>query len=195
MALNFRPATPADAPFAGPLIQEAIGDIGWQLTGTGSDEAAAQAITRLFAQPGHRMAYDPCLLAEDAESGQPLGLALAYPGEQSEALDEPLRQALRAGGRPADFLSEGEPGELYLDTLAVSGAARGRGRGVGGQLLAALDSRARDLGLARIGLLVEESNPAARLYARSGYQPAGERTLAGHRYFHLQRQVPALPAE
>ncbi|MDO4263209.1 MAG: GNAT family N-acetyltransferase [Deinococcus sp.] len=191
MILVFRPATPEDAAFAGPLIQEAIGEIGWQLTGTDSDLAAAQAITGLFAQAGHRMSYRVCLLALDAQSGEPLGLALSYPGEQSQALDEPLRRRLREAGYPADFPSEGTPGELYLDTLAVTGAARGRG--VGSGLLAALDDRARALGLPHIGLLVAEDNPAARLYARSGYQPAGERTLAGHRYLHLQRQVPAAP--
>ncbi|GHF92702.1 GNAT family N-acetyltransferase [Deinococcus piscis] len=191
MPLTFRPAAPEDAAFAGPLIQEAIGDIGWELTGTDNDAAAAQAITELFAQPGHRMSYDVCLLAADQASGQPLGLALSYPGEQSQALDEPLRRRLREGGHPADFPSEGSPGELYLDTLAVAGAARGRG--VGGGLLAALTDRAHALGLTQIGLLVAEDNPAARLYARSGYRPVGERTLAGHRYFHLQRQVSAAP--
>lgn len=188
MSVIFRSATPEDATFAGPLIQEAIGEIGWQLTGTGNDAAAAQAITELFAESGHRMSYDVCLLAVDAGSGEPLGLALSYPGEQSQALDEPLRRRLREAGYPADFPSEGTPGELYLDTLAVTGAARGRGVGTG--LLAALDDRARALGLPHIGLLVEEDNPAARLYARSGYRPAGERALAGHRYFHLQRRVP-----
>ncbi|MGK5553344.1 GNAT family N-acetyltransferase [Actinomadura kijaniata] len=62
--------------------------------------------------------------------------------------------------------------ELMIDSLAVSGAARGRG--VGGALLDAVVGQARARGLRRVRLEVVDTNPRARaLYERFGFR-AGE---------------------
>ncbi|MBZ9712682.1 GNAT family N-acetyltransferase [Deinococcus multiflagellatus] len=185
-----RPATPDDAAFAAPLIQATIGRIGWALTGTQSDESAARVIQAHWAQPGHRLSLERVRVLERA--GEPLGLSVAYPGANAWALDEPWRARLQALGQPDDIESEGTPGELYLDTLAVVPAARGQG--LGAHLLAHTAHWAAGLGLPRVGLLVEADNPAARLYARAGFRPVGTRQLAGGTYTHLVRPVSA-PSE
>lgn len=149
-ALRVRPARPDDAAFAAPLLQEAIGAVGHALTGTSDDASSAAVLGAFFRQAGNRVSFAHTLVAEDPVG--PLGLAVAYPGTEAPVLDGPLRARLRERGLAADFPVEGSPGELYLDTLAVSAAARGQG--VGGVLLEACMKRAQTLGLGRVGLLV-----------------------------------------
>ncbi|MFC5847597.1 GNAT family N-acetyltransferase [Deinococcus petrolearius] len=177
-----RPARPADASFAAPLIQATIGAIGHALTGEPDELGAARVIAAFFARPGHRLSSEFTLLLE--EDGVPLGLAVLYPGDRAAALDAPFRSRLRALGRPDRIVPEARPGELYLDTLAVAQPARGRG--LGAALLAACAARSAAAGLP-LALLVEEGNPAARLYARAGFRGQEAVTVAGHRYLRLCR--------
>jgi ribosomal protein S18 acetylase RimI-like enzyme len=181
-ALRVRPAVPGDAAFAAPLIQATIGAIGHALTGEPDDAGAAKVIAEFFRRPGHRLSAEFTLLLE--EGGVPLGLAVLYPGDGAAALDVPFRDRLRALGRPDQIAAEARPGELYLDTLAVAQTARGRG--LGAALVAACAARSEAAGLP-LALLVEEGNPAERLYRRQGF--AGQETVmvAGHRYLRLRR--------
>lgn len=185
MTVRIRPAQLFDAGFAAPLIQSTIGAIGRALTGTTTDEDATHVVAEFFPLRGHRLSFTHTLIAE--VRGQPAGLLVAYPGEFAEALDEPFRDHLRALGQPATTEPEGQPGELYLDTLAVSPGWRGQG--VGGGLLQAAAARAQGLGLSRLGLLCEADNPAMRLYARHGFQAAGERTVCGVNFHYMIREL------
>ncbi|EYB66598.1 hypothetical protein DEIPH_ctg084orf0011 [Deinococcus phoenicis] len=186
MPPHLRPAAPADASFAAPLIQATIGAIGHTLTGERRDEAAAEVLADFFRQPGNRLSFRNTLILDEA--GKSLGLAVLYPGAEAQALDEPFRARLHTLGLPDRIDPEAMPGELYLDTLAV--APQARGRGLGSVLLDGCAERAAALGLP-LGLLVEEGNPAARLYARHGFLPVGTREVAGHRYTHLTRPAGA----
>lgn len=181
-----RPAHPFDAAFAVPLIQATIGPIGQALTGASASVEAERAMLGFYPLRGNRLSFEHQLIAQ-APTGEALGLLLAYPGALAGALDDPFRERLRALGLPGHVESEGTPGELYVDTLAVTEAARGRG--IGGRLLDAAADRAAVLGLNRVGLLVEDGNPAARLYDRQGFRPAGTRRLAGGTYTHLVRDL------
>lgn len=65
-------------------------------------------------------------------------------------------------------------GEAHLLDVAVDPSLRGRG--IGGQLVAALRARLQDLGATAMTLEVRASNVAARaLYRRLGFEEAGER--------------------
>lgn len=184
--LVIRPAVPFDAAFAVPLVQQTIGRVGLALTGADSDTGAARAMLGFFPLRGNRLSYENVLIA--ARGPEPLGLLLAYPGADAHALDDPFRERLASLGLPEQVESEGTPGELYVDTLAVTEAARGGG--VGATLLEAAAAQARTLGLSRVGLLVEDGNRAATLYARMGFRPAGTRTLAGGTYTHMVWTLP-----
>ncbi|MFT2721326.1 GNAT family N-acetyltransferase [Deinococcus sp. A31D244] len=181
-----RAAVPFDAAFAVPLVQQTIGKVGRALTGADSDTGAARAMLGFFPLRANRLSYQNVLIA--ARGPEPLGLLLAYPGAQAQALDDPFRERLASLGLPAQVESEGTPGELYVDTLAVTEAARGQG--VGATLLEAAAAQARTLGLSRVGLLVEDGNRAATLYARVGFRAAGTRTLAGGTYTHMVWTLP-----
>ncbi|GGR78976.1 GNAT family N-acetyltransferase [Deinococcus sedimenti] len=181
-----RPAHPFDAAFAVPLIQATIGRIGHALTGVTDDVTAERTLLGFYPLRGNRLSFEHQFIAQ-SPIGEPLGLILAYPGALAQGLDDPFRERLRSLGLPGHVESEGTPGELYVDTLAVTEAARGRG--IGARLLDAAADRAVALGLHRVGLLVEDGNPAARLYTRQGFRPAGKRALAGGTYTHLVRDL------
>lgn len=185
MMVTVRPAQTFDAAFAAPLIAQTIGSIGHALTGTASDDEAAHVIAQFFPLRGHRLSFTHTLIAE--RGGVPLGLAVLYPGEFALQLDQPFRDFLHSRGLPGEVVSEGLPGELYLDTLAVSDGARGQG--IGAELLRACAGKAAQAKLP-LALLVEETNPAQRLYTRHGFHEAGRLTLAGHTYLRLRQPLP-----
>ncbi|MEF2278608.1 GNAT family N-acetyltransferase [Deinococcus sp. YIM 134068] len=185
MEVRLRPAHPFDAAFAVPLVQEVNGRIGHALTGTTFDAEAARVLLGFFPLAGNRLSHRHTLIAEGPTG--PLGLAVAYPGSEAEALDAPFRERLRSLGLSDRIDPEATPGELYLDTLAVVPEARGQG--VGGLLLDAVAARARELGLPRVGLLVGEDSRAARLYERHGYRAAGVRGVAGGQFTRLVLDV------
>ncbi len=184
--VTVRPAQPLDAPFAVPLIQATIGPVGLALTGAASDHEAERILLGFFARPGHRLSFEHTWVAERA--GEALGVLVGYPGSDARALDAAFRKWRRSRGLPGAVTSEGRPGEWYVDTLAVSEPARAQG--LGAQLLQEAAAQATRCGLPRVGLLVEKGNRAAALYRREGFQEAGERTLAGHRYQHMVRPLP-----
>ncbi|WP_233554447.1 GNAT family N-acetyltransferase [Deinococcus cavernae] len=187
VSVTVRPAQVFDAGFAAPLIQQTIGAIGQALTGSASDDEAAHVIAQFFPLRGHRLSFTQTLIAE--LDGRPAGLAVLYPGEFAVPLDQPFRDFLKSRGLPDQVVSEGLPGELYLDTLATLPDVRGQG--VGTALLRACSEKARQQSLP-LGLLVEEGNPAQRLYVRHGFVAAGQTQLAGHRYLRLRQPLPEL---
>ncbi|WP_229753072.1 GNAT family N-acetyltransferase [Deinococcus aerophilus] len=183
--VTVRSARPTDAAFAAPLIQATIGPVGLALTGAASDGEAEHILRGFFARSVHRLSFENTWIAECA--GEALGVLVAYAGSDAPALDAAYRERRRSLGLPADVASEGQPGEWYVDTLAVSEAARGQG--IGARLLHEAAAQARERGLGRLGLLVEQGSRAAALYRREGFRVAGERTLGGHRYRHMVRPV------
>lgn len=78
------------------------------------------------------------------------------------------------------------PGELRIVDVAL--LPDFRGRGIGTRLLAPLLAEADARGLP-LSIHVERSNPAARLYARLGFAPAGEDDGAVHRLWIRQAKT------
>lgn len=72
-----------------------------------------------------------------------------------------------AADRGYGFIAEDIP-EITIGVVAAR-----RGEGIGTLLLAELEAEARRRGISTLGLSVEPTNPARRLYERRGYEPVG----------------------
>jgi GNAT superfamily N-acetyltransferase len=83
----------------------------------------------------------------------------------------------RVGAAWLRFFPPEEPGYGFVAAdvpeLTIGVAAPWRGRGVGRALLRALEARAVEAGIRRIGLSVERKNFAQRLYLAEGYEIVG----------------------
>lgn len=178
--LAFSAAAQSGIPELCGLIFAAYGEQIFAMTAEDDPAAAAAVLQRWMLAEGNRFSLQN--IGTCSRHGELLGMWLAYDGERAAELDEPLRAHLRSRGLADDFASEGKAGERYIDALAVSEAARGRG--VGAAMLAHLKSEAaaEDRPLA---LLVEPHNPALRLYERVGFVRRGELLLPGHTRPHL----------
>ena len=75
------------------------------------------------------------------------------------------------------LFSAEEPGFGFIAAdvpeLAMGVMAEARGQGIGGALLDALLTLAREQGFRALSLTVERQNPARRLYERKGFRDAG----------------------
>lgn len=169
-----------DARAIGEAIVEAVGaEHCLELIGPGRGiETAIELFAEMARREDTQYSYRNALVARDG-AGRAVGVCVAYDGGRLEELRRPFleRAAVEFGIDPAEVPDETEPGEYYIDTLAVRSDCRGRG--IGRRLLRAAAERGRAMGL-RPGLLVDKSNPGARaLYESAGFARVGDRPFFG----------------
>ncbi len=168
-----RAATPADAPFIAWGLDEASGGFFTTMLG----RPAHEVLTRVAAQPRHAFSFAHVVIAES--DGSAIGLCQGFGYGTPDGTAELVRaagvRALRlgavalAGRRLLAALDHHEPGQWYLQAIAVR--PEGRGTGVGRRLLADAFDRARGSGSSELALDVDVSNTrAADLYRRVGLE-------------------------
>lgn len=142
-------------------------------------------MTRLAERDDSQYSYRNTLLAA-GDDGSIQGAIVAYDGARLHELREAfVNSALEFFGRDFSQMDdETQEGEIYIDSLAVFPAYRGRG--VATALLRALISKAKEEGHRAVGLLVDKGNPSAeRLYRSVGFRYAGDSSWGGHPMRHL----------
>ena len=152
-----------------------------------------RVMTSLVARTDTQYSYLNTLVAIEETAPVPgvsapgciVGICVSYDG----ALLHQLRQAfidaaIKEWGMDHSGISdETQAGELYLDSLAVDPAYRGRG--IASLLLRATIDKSRALGLPATGLLVDVGNPKAEaLYNKVGFRYAGTNSWGGHDMRH-----------
>lgn len=145
-----------------------------------------RVLTGLVLSDNSQYSYKNTLVAVD-EDGEVCGVCVSYDGGQLHSLREAFVKAMKDNfGRDfSDIPDETGPGELYIDSIAVS--EKCRGKGIATKLLNAVIDRARGMGLPAVGLLVDKNNPKAeKLYVRVGFEYANDNTWGGHPMKHLQ---------
>lgn len=109
--------------------------------------------------------------------GQPLG---ALVGKALPETPEPLDLSeMPAMFRPLQALEDMAPGSWYINVLATFPEARNRG--IGAALIDAARAKARACGCRRISLIVQDANPALRLYARAGFREVARKPIVCER--------------
>ena len=141
-------------------------------------------ITLLVGQEHTQYSYENTLVAMDGE--RLAGIAVSYDGGR---LHE-LRQTFFDNGKRmigqdnSGMDDETQPGELYLDSLAVDPAYRRQG--IASRLIKATKERANEMGLPCVGLLVSSHNPEGEaLYASVGFKFANHSSWGGSPMKHL----------
>lgn len=118
------------------------------------------------------------------------GIAVSYDGGRLHELRKAFIDGVKAhfGKDCRDMHDETQEGELYLDSFAVK--ENHRGKGIGAELLKKTKEKAQEMGIARVGLLVDENNlKAEKLYRRKGFEFVDKKDWGGHAMKHLQSKI------
>lgn len=171
--VSIRPALPGppDEATIAAALQQADPEVFWALLGA----SAPQCLRRIIAKPGHAWSTDRAQIAE--LNGAPVGALIGGRVNRQEptapfGLPSTLVRlrffAARMALKPLHaFLSQLERDAWYVNAVAVT--ANARGRGVGRALLRDAIGRARDSGASSFVLHVNASNTSAiRLYEDEG---------------------------
>ena len=184
---TIREGRPSDAPQIASLIMQAMSEECCRYFY--GDEHTADDFHKLMAALAGRQAtqysYLNALCAVDGDD-RVIGVSVSYDGGELRRLRQPFIDAVREtfGRDFSGMPEETSAGELYLDSLAVEPAHRGKG--IAKALLKATAERAERLGCGPLGLLVDNNNPnAERLYLSVGFTPDGTNNWGGHPMKHL----------
>ena len=182
MKTIIRQANIKDAPIIAQVIGMGFGD-DLLLQYCGSNGLAI--MEALAKMEDSQYSYHHALIAE--VDGQVAGGLVGYDGAQLQQLRRPtLAYIEQQTGILPQVAEETEPGEFYLDSLAVF--PKFRHQGIGAQLILAMSNKAFSEGHQRVGLLVDRDNPnAERLYTSLGFQRINQKTLFNHQMWHMQK--------
>jgi ribosomal protein S18 acetylase RimI-like enzyme len=185
-----RKAIQADSEAIAACLLLAMEEIVFAFIGE-RNKAKAAAFMHYFAGRGaNQYSFQNCWVAE--ENGKVIAAANVYNGADLHHLRQPVLNYINSQyNRNLQPEDETGSGEYYLDTLGVLPGYRGRGTAT--RLLQFLLDEYVKRQHQTLGLLVEETNPAAkRLYLKLGFLPAGEKWLLGKKMFHLQAKPETL---
>lgn len=182
--IHIRKARPEEAQALATLMLHAMQDIVFYFIGEADTQKAHAFLTSLIRKPGNQYSYENILVAE--EDGILLGQLCCYPGADILQLRAPVLNVLaNEYGHHIDPALETQAGEVYVDSLAVSPLARGKGIGKI-LLLYAIDLYCKQQdGI--LGLLVDQENPRAKkLYLQIGFREVEQKNIFGKEMLHLQ---------
>lgn len=182
--MQIRRAKKEDATQIAELMILAMTEIVYQFIGKEDFEEGKRFLKELIQQEGNQYSYEYIFVAEDQEDI--LGQICLYPGGELESLRKPVLDHIKAK-YAIDYqaANETQEGEIYIDTIAVSTAAQGRG--IGKKLIEfAIDefvNKRNEI----LGLLVDFENPnAKRLYEKVGFAVKKELSVFGKKMEHMQ---------
>lgn len=179
-----RPATPDDAPKLAELINMAMLGITFSFIGKEDIDEANSFIEDLVSTRNNQYSYQNIFVIQELD--QIIGQICIYDGAKFEELRVPVWQSIKVK-YGHDYYADAEtgPGEMYIDTFAISPTVRGKG--LGKELLNfAIDyfvHKQKKI----LGLLVDRDNPdAKRLYEKLGFKVIGDKTIFGKEMERMQ---------
>lgn len=141
------------------------------LTALDLDTSDLDKTTRCCADENAMYSYRNALIATD-ENDKPIGCIVSYPGDDYIRLREYTWPIIWSGVDEEVIRNtphETEPGEYYLDSMAILPEARGNGLGM--RLMEAAMEHGRDLGYGKFSLIVDVDKPHLRdYYATLGFK-------------------------
>ena len=160
MDIEIRGAGADDAEAAIGLIASADEEAILELSGKASLHEAITYYVKNFSRTDVYFSFKNVLVAQSA--GQVIACILYFPGAHEERF-------ARIEGENGSFIREACDDEMYIDSLAVDPSCRRQG--IAGKLVRGVIVEARALGLERVGLLADVSNPnLAKFYEGLGFE-------------------------
>lgn len=184
LMITLRKAQSQDIDAVAKLMFLAMKDIVCIFLDTTDAEKGINFLRKHIAAPHNQYSLDHVIVAE--EDGVILGQTCIYDGKLLEVLRQPIMDSLaQEYNRRLPLSDETQPGEMYIDTIAV--AAHARGRGIAKLLLLyVIDLFVKQKGEV-LGLLVDMENPQAKqLYIKMGFRIMGTKTIFGKEMQHMQ---------
>ncbi|MCW8313656.1 GNAT family N-acetyltransferase [Sphingobacterium sp. InxBP1] len=184
MYLTIRPAEQNDPASVPSIMLQAMEDIVFRYIRQHNKEEAIRFLTQLFVESKNLYSYENTFVAVD-DAGTVLGTLTGYNGDHFTQLRQPVLDLIQRLYEN-DLVPEAETTghEYYIDSIAVSPLARGKG--IGTELLTHAINYAQRSGYEQVGLLVDLKNPSAqKLYERLGFKPGHKTYLMGAAYYHM----------
>ncbi|HJF33971.1 MAG TPA: GNAT family N-acetyltransferase [Sporosarcina psychrophila] len=187
MDITIRQAQPTDAEQAAPLIIDAIGDIAKRMTGETEWDKVELELCHLFKRDDNRHSHLYTYIAELDE--KVAGIMVLYAGADAPKLDLNLSAWLaKKGATNSEVDAESLEDELYIDTVCIDPAFRGKG--IGTKLFEYAEVIAEQKEIAKLSLNVEtQKEPAIRLYKRLGYEIVSPWTIIGEPFHHMVKSI------
>lgn len=195
--VEIRRAYPEDAPFIAESVLAAMGydrdssislAAGENYSESKSYEEVKQALEDIAARPDTLYSYRHSRIA--TYGGEVAGVIVGYDGAAYREMAE-LTFGLIAGKLGTAPFNPGEEtreGEYYLDSLHVSPDFRGHS--IGTILMRNELDIAEALGFRKVSLIVDKEKPwLHRLYARLGFEEAGETVFFGEKYLRMTQEI------
>lgn len=181
---QIRKAKPEDAKHIAPIMLLAMEDIIFHFIGRPDKEEAIHFLEHFIAREKNQYSYQNIWIAE--EDNHILGQMCLYKGQLLDGLRQPVLTYLKNEyNREIEVENETGIGEVYLDTIAVSTDAQGKG--VGKALLHFAIKEFAQEQQSNLGLLVDKGNPEAKsLYLQTGFQVVNTKNIFGKEMEHLQ---------
>ncbi|RRD79518.1 GNAT family N-acetyltransferase [Alloprevotella sp. OH1205_COT-284] len=187
--LQFRKATPADAPFLARHVLEALH---WEMFGlplTDEKQKAWRELTEVCRLPDTLYSYAFSTIA--LLNGEAAGMVVAYDGGGYEAMRRNTfsRITVFDAREMATMPDETKRGEFYIDSLSVEPTCRGKGVGRG--LLLNAVEQAKVCALPAVLLVDDDNRQARRLYASVGFEEEGEVRAFGQQFLRMVHATDA----
>ena len=182
--VTIRDARPTDAPFLAECILAGMHLYDFEEIVNDDLADALENISQSEAREDTLYTYSRTRIAE--VDGTPAGALLSYPGElYKELRDKTLKQYWPAFfSKFGDNDLEADPGEYYLDSLAVHPDFRRMG--IGRALLEDGIKRGISQGFSRITLVADACMPhLVNIYASLGFVPADHRHVFGTDFLRM----------
>lgn len=166
------------------LMLLAMEDIVYAFLGNRNSDDALEFMHLLVQQEENQYSFENTWIAE--EDKQVAGSITVYDGAKLQQLRQPVFSLLAEKyQREVSPENETEPGEFYIDTIAVH--PKYQRKGLGTMLLKFVIGQFVYQEGKKLGLLVDTRNTKAKnLYRQLGFVRVGEKQLMGQPYEHLQ---------
>ncbi len=168
------------------LLNLAMEDIAFCLSGTTSRAKSNEILTSFFNQDINRLSYNNIYIYRDND--QILGAVCAYFGGDLKSLDEPIINHLRLKDPSANVEAECFNDEFYIDSIAVD--EKFRGRGIAKELIKFIFEIASQRGIKKVSLIVDEEKIKTKeFYEKFGFKENCIKIINSHKYYHMIKEL------